>query len=797
QRFGLLFQSSSIETVRNNLLNQHKQEQKVAIEWIENVLKNPQHYPNLVSNQTQQSTFYDYLQMRNHLSSSLYTLLNKTKTIPLMKHDHIVVSILYSKQDSDYREGKFYVGQILYRLLKNHHSRFIITLCENNNTNDQISDGIQLIRRLLPVFIVNSKSESLNVYEREKQAYLQCILANFQSFPNANYLLLLQDDAEPNSDNFYNELLSLIDNRIQQQWPLDGQRKQPAFIKIYHPRWLIGYLHPSIYIIIQLFATSLFLTLFFFFLFYLYETMMQNKQNIYQIQSQYYSRSSISNYIFWSNLISNNGKLLYFIFYFFLITFVLILLDHSNVSWTWRSLHPTFYAIYPAPSCCLPGVIHFRQTYTQVIEYLNSIECNKNYAIDTAFDDLPKRTNLQTYLVEPNLVHHIGLYSRLRKIRDIGKDIEQKASKYDLSMRNLKSDMVIKSLLPLSDEKEQNHKHEQHVLITEYLIGTNKTTKETKEDEHNIIAVSPNDHRWYRLIELRNGLRCMLVTNNLLENEEGKQEDQEQEEEDEKSNQHDTEGLSSDAEKAFFKYHTTTVALYIPAGSLLDPSNVQGLAHLTEHLIFSSSSKYPEMNCLDSFVSYHGGTIHAYTELEFTVIVIEISSNRVVETLDILIHSLIDPLMLSETIFDQIQIIDEESTIAQFDDHYRASRLLAHLAKENHPIRNFSWGNKTSLKDFVSNVNSTTILKQLVKDRYCIPEGMNLVMISDESFRVMQQRVERLFCLMKRSFKILPDYIGLKEPWNTDNFQKFHLVYPSKRIYEGLSAMKTTKYVLI
>ncbi|CAF3818313.1 unnamed protein product [Rotaria magnacalcarata] len=332
--------------------------------------------------------------------------------------------------------------------------------------------------------------------------------------------------------------------------------------------------------------------------------------------------------------------------------------------------------------------------------------------------------------------------------------------------------MVIKSLLPLSDEKEKNHKHEQHVLITEYLIGTNKTTIETKEDEHNIIAVSPNDHRWYRLIELRNGLRCMLVTNNLLENEE---DEQEQEEEDEKINQHDTEGLSSDAEEAFFKYHMTTVALYIPAGSLLDPSNVQGLAHLTEHLIFSSSSKYPEMNCLDSFVSYHGGTIRAYTELEFTVIVIEISSNRVVETLDILIHSLIDPLMLSETIFDQVQVIDEESTIAQFDDHYRASRLLAHLAKENHPIRNFSWGNKKSLKEFASNVNSTTILKQLVKDRYCIPEGMNLVMISDESFRVMQQRVERLFCLMKRSYKILPDYIGLKEPWNTDNFQKFHL----------------------
>jgi len=55
--------------------------------------------------------------------------------------------------------------------------------------------------------------------------------------------------------------------------------------------------------------------------------------------------------------------------------------------------------------------------------------------------------------------------------------------------------MVIKS--SLTHEKETIDDHE-HVFITEYLTSTNKTTHETKVDEHNIIAVSPNDHRWYR-----------------------------------------------------------------------------------------------------------------------------------------------------------------------------------------------------------------------------------------------------------------------------------------------------------
>ncbi|CAF1499829.1 unnamed protein product, partial [Adineta steineri] len=129
-------------------------------------------------------------------------------------------------------------------------------------------------------------------------------------------------------------------------------------------------------------------------------------------------------------------------------------------------------------------------------------------------------------------------------------------------------------------------------------------------------------------------------------------------------------------------------------------------------------------------------------------------------------------------------IIDEENMIAQIDDHYRATRLLTYLARENHPIKQFSWGNKLSLKELIENTNSTTVLKQFVKDRYCIPEGMNLVMISNESFRIMQQRIERLFCLMKRSFKTLPDYIGLQHPWNTDHFRKFQLVYPLGDIHQ-------------
>ena len=94
-----------------------------------------------------------------------------------------------------------------------------------------------------------------------------------------------------------------------------------------------------------------------------------------------------------------------------------------------------------------------------------------------------------------------------------------------------------------------------------------------------------------------------------------------------------------------------------------------------------------------------------------TVIIIEISSNRVIEALDILIHSLIDPLMLSDTIADQMKILNDESNIAQLDDHYRTTRLLTSLARREHPIAQFSWGKYSSVDLLFRNHQKTVYRK--------------------------------------------------------------------------------------
>lgn len=133
------------------------------------------------------------------------------------------------------------------------------------------------------------------------------------------------------------------------------------------------------------------------------------------------------------------------------------------------------------------------------------------------------------------------------------------------------------------------------------------------------------------------------------------------------------------------------------------------------------------------------------------MIVIEIASQHIVETLDILVNSIIEPLITSNTISDQIQLIDSESQIAKSNDYYRICRLLAHIAKDHHPLGQFSWGrsfskatyikmnksdgyflgDRESLKNLIINQDSVNFLQHWISDQYCIPEGMNLVMMSN------------------------------------------------------------------
>lgn len=97
---------------------------------------------------------------------------------------------------------------------------------------------------------------------------------------------------------------------------------------------------------------------------------------------------------------------------------------------------------------------------------------------------------------------------------------------------------------------------------------------------------SEGDKKEYRVIQLANGLKALLIR----KNDEGK---------------HEHEILAA-------------ANLMVGVGSFDEPPNIGGLAHFLEHMLFMGSEKYPEESSYNQFISANGGNDNAMTENEFT-----------------------------------------------------------------------------------------------------------------------------------------------------------------------------------
>lgn len=70
------------------------------------------------------------------------------------------------------------------------------------------------------------------------------------------------------------------------------------------------------------------------------------------------------------------------------------------------------------------------------------------------------------------------------------------------------------------------------------------------------------------------------------------------------------------------------------SGSLSDPSNIAGLAHFCEHMLFLGTKKYPKENEYSQFLSEHAGSSNAFTSGEHTNYYFDVSHEHLQGALD-------------------------------------------------------------------------------------------------------------------------------------------------------------------
>ncbi|XP_074139112.1 post-GPI attachment to proteins factor 4 isoform X2 [Sminthopsis crassicaudata] len=79
-----------------------------------------------------------------------------------------------------------------------------------------------------------------------------------------------------------------------------------------------------------------------------------------------------------------------------------------------RRLAPALYNVVPTTQCCTPAMLFPASSAQRTVNYLAEISCRNGFAKDMALYSFLQDKNEKAYVVEPNLVRHIGLFSSLR-----------------------------------------------------------------------------------------------------------------------------------------------------------------------------------------------------------------------------------------------------------------------------------------------------------------------------------------------------------------------------------------------
>ncbi|RPD65209.1 LuxS/MPP-like metallohydrolase [Lentinus tigrinus ALCF2SS1-6] len=170
------------------------------------------------------------------------------------------------------------------------------------------------------------------------------------------------------------------------------------------------------------------------------------------------------------------------------------------------------------------------------------------------------------------------------------------------------------------------------------------------------------DERQYRMIELQNGVRAVLV--------------------------HDPGADKSAA------------CLSVAVGHTYDPNDAQGMAHFCEHMISKGSEPYPEEEDFVSFITTNGGARNAATGPVITYYWFSINPSHLeggVSRLAAFFHS---PLFTESLTAREINAVDSEFKRNLSNDVRRILQLTKDQSIPDHPWRKFGTGNYVSLSAF-------------------------------------------------------------------------------------------------
>ncbi|KAJ6657118.1 hypothetical protein lerEdw1_002864 [Lerista edwardsae] len=216
---------------------------------------------------------------------------------------------------------------------------------------------------------------SLNQFEKEKRDYTYCLEKSLEAY-NPQYVLLVEDDAVPEE-----EIFPVLQHLLQMRFS-KPHLQDALYVKLYHPERLQRYINPEPMRILEWLGIGMFWG---------------------SLLGSVYAWASNCSTLSWS-----------IVGFFALYSMLLVELVGRHYLLELRRLAPPLYNVVPVTECCTQAMLFSAPSAHRVLGYLKELRCRPGFAKDTALYSLLRTKGEKAFVVEPNLVRHVGLFSSLR-----------------------------------------------------------------------------------------------------------------------------------------------------------------------------------------------------------------------------------------------------------------------------------------------------------------------------------------------------------------------------------------------
>ncbi len=202
-------------------------------------------------------------------------------------------------------------------------------------------------------------------------------------------------------------------------------------------------------------------------------------------------------------------------------------------------------------------------------------------------------------------------------------------------------------------------------------------------------------------------------------------------------------------------FEKSAASMDVGVGSFEDPAQLQGLAHLVEHMLFLGTADFPDVGEYKAFLAKNQGEGNAHTSFTNTNFHFEVNPKAFEGALKRFSQFFISPLFSDDSIHKEKNAVNSEHEQNKLLDDSRVLQVLRSTMKKDHPITKFMTGNLETL-DKAERVDVIDFYQ-----KYYSANNMNLVLMSNHSPETMEKWANTLFS-------------------NVLNHQKAKLTYSSK-----------------